>query len=747
MPERSVDLACDPAASDGREPPQPRSTPRSRIDVDLAGLTLLLLLAQAWRLPRAILPLHDTLEAFQIFHYFHSSLYFQNRLPEWVPYSGFGVPSDIWSLVALTPASWLALGVGWLARVQDSLLLFKLSLLVEQLAFLLGMHLLSRLLFRTRLAALFVCAGAVLSVNWSTQIWLDFRIYSLFPLGLYFLMRFFGQGLGVHLWLAGAVFTVSLLGSIPYFGPLYLFLVSVVAAVFAGRRQLPWRALLVRSRSHLAGLALFALAACGYLAFVQGATRSLDVVTFGRDSASGETPLYAFLYYGGHPALGDLLRMGIVGWPMQGTWSGGPDQTLYIGLLPIFLAGWAAARVRSTAFLAILAATAALLWLSIGGVFARLVYAFPAMTFFRHLGQLYSLAKLLLLLCAGFGLDEYQRSGRRWHLLLGVLLLLLAADGLVGYFEFARLLGGPGEPPPLWLVLFAARVVGYATVGLAIATLAPDRLRTTGASWVLFAVFLFDLASFQVQARHYQPLPPPSLAPALSAVQVAGFPYQDARARAPGDDRGQGGARLMSWAADQDSALYDVTAAFLRFDPCPDVYPAMLMTKAVDALIGASAIPIPPAADRQRISTLVGCETSKLRLTERLPGGEPSADPPTPAAGTARVEAFAPDEIAIRVEVSGSAPAWLVYADADHPDWRASVNGAAAPIEAAYGAFKAVQVPPGPSSVRFEFRPGILRLRSWVLGASAAALAALLLAGYLATLLGWTPRHGFSRSA
>jgi hypothetical protein len=110
------------------------------------------------------------------------------------------------------------------------------------------------------------------------------------------------------------------------------------------------------------------------------------------------------------------------------------------------------------------------------------------------------------------------------------------------------------------------------------------------------------------------------------------------------------------------------------------------------------------------------------------------------------MEAFATDQIAIRVEVSGSAPAWLVYADADHPDWRASVNGAGVPIEAAHGAFKAVQVPPGPSTVRFVFRPGILRLRNWVLGASAAALAALFLVGYLATLLGWTRRRGVSRS-
>ena len=739
MPERSVSLACDPDASPGRDLTQPRSAPRSRIDLDLAGLTLLLFLAQAWRLPREILPLHDTMQAFQIFHYFHSALHFQNRLPEWVPYAAFGMPTDFWSVVALTPASWFALGVGWLAHVEDSLILFKLSILVEQLAFLLGMHLLSRELFRTRLAALFVCAGAVLSLNGSAQIWWDFRIYSLFPLGLFFLMRFFGQGAGIQLWLAGAVFAVSLLGNLPYCGPLYLFLVTVVAAVFAARRQFPWRALLVGSRSQLAGLAVFALAAAGYLALVQGAMRDLDVVDFGRDPASGASHLLWFLSYGGHPALGDLLRMWIVGWPIQGTWSSSPDQTLYIGLLPLFLAGWAAARVRSTAFLAILAAAAALLWLSVGGVFARLVYLFPPMPLFRHLGLVYSFAKLLILLCAGFGLDEFQRSGRRWHLVLAVGLLVFAADGLVGYFKFANLLDFWSGDRPLWLVLFAARVAAYAIVCLAIAALPSARLRTTGPGIALLVVFLLDVASFQVQARHDWPVPPASLASSLSTVQVAGFPYPRERRSAPIDDRGLDGARLMGWVGEQGSSLNDTTAAFLRFDPCSDVYQRPAMTKAVHALLGPSLLlgRFPP-----EISTRAGCEAPKLRLTAQQPS-DAGTEPPA-AAGTSNVEAFAPDEIVIRVEVPGSDSAWLVYADAHHPDWRASVDGAAVPIEAAYGAFKAVQVPPGPSSVRLVFRPGMLRLRGWLLGASAAALGALFLAGFLGILLRWTPRRGVS---
>ena len=47
----------------------------------------------------------------------------------------------------------------------------------------------------------------------------------------------------------------------------------------------------------------------------------------------------------------------------------------------------------------------------------------------------------------------------------------------------------------------------------------------------------------------------------------------------------------------------------------------------------------------------------------------------------------------------------LLFTDAYYPGWRAYINGNRAPIIMANDGFKAVSVPPGSSSVRFEFRP------------------------------------------
>ena len=50
-------------------------------------------------------------------------------------------------------------------------------------------------------------------------------------------------------------------------------------------------------------------------------------------------------------------------------------------------------------------------------------------------------------------------------------------------------------------------------------------------------------------------------------------------------------------------------------------------------------------------------------------------------------------------------PRILSFIDADYPGWKAYIDGEPVPIYRANGAFKAVAVPPGSHSLRFEFRP------------------------------------------
>jgi uncharacterized membrane protein YfhO len=57
------------------------------------------------------------------------------------------------------------------------------------------------------------------------------------------------------------------------------------------------------------------------------------------------------------------------------------------------------------------------------------------------------------------------------------------------------------------------------------------------------------------------------------------------------------------------------------------------------------------------------------------------------------------------VEVNSPSGAMLVLNDVWHPWWRATIDGNATEIFRANAIFRAVQVPPGKSTVRFTFAP------------------------------------------
>ena len=81
------------------------------------------------------------------------------------------------------------------------------------------------------------------------------------------------------------------------------------------------------------------------------------------------------------------------------------------------------------------------------------------------------------------------------------------------------------------------------------------------------------------------------------------------------------------------------------------------------------------------------------------------------------------------IEVNAAARAWLYYADAFHPSWRATVNSHPAVVLRANVGFKAVEVDKGISEVVFEFKDEARdRLRT-VLYSIGVMLGLALLAG------------------
>ncbi|MCS7069964.1 MAG: YfhO family protein, partial [Anaerolinea sp.] len=101
-------------------------------------------------------------------------------------------------------------------------------------------------------------------------------------------------------------------------------------------------------------------------------------------------------------------------------------------------------------------------------------------------------------------------------------------------------------------------------------------------------------------------------------------------------------------------------------------------------------------------------------------------------AGAARAMITSYADTAITIEVDAPRGGYLLLADAHYPGWTAAVNGQAAPIRRADVLFRAVEVPPGRSTVEFRYQPGWLLLIPVGLAEWVAALL----------ILAITRRHG-----
>jgi hypothetical protein len=128
-------------------------------------------------------------------------------------------------------------------------------------------------------------------------------------------------------------------------------------------------------------------------------------------------------------------------------------------------------------------------------------------------------------------------------------------------------------------------------------------------------------------------------------------------------------------------------------------------------LVGRALVSADPQADLDRIDIAA---TALVAAPLDLGGDRPgTATPVRDRPGWLEVETRAPSR------------QLLVVSESFHPGFEARVDGAPAPVLAAYGDFLAVPVPAGTHRVELRFRP-----RSFLLGAqvtTAALLAALLL--------------------
>ena len=459
----------------------------------------------------AFLPLHDSLLVMETAHYFHQELMHNGQFPLWIPAQSLGLPFLPYLLALVKPPKLIILAMGAGLGIEDSMWLFKIAVLMDQWILLTGIWLLARILFRHPATVFLVClASTFLGLAWLIQYFILLEIISLLPLQMYLVVRGCRERESAWLLIAGGLLPFS-----AYFASLQFFVLFILFMALRKAYPWPWREILRLTPIRWAGWG-WALGVMGaYLIFLIILTSGAEFVTDVENRLGPLVYFEKYLTYAHNdlatPRLLDLIA-GLRGYHLTVTID-------YPGWIVLVLAVYAFLHVRTWVFFGFGLATLAVLGIMAGGGIATLAYLFPGMQIMSHIGQLGGVLHLLLILCAGFGLDFLFRQWRRGHpwwgfvtvsgpgrrgigRILTVIAGIYLIDQAVAYHVHARILpGGWRDQDAIWMLALALRLIA---AGAAIAWWfwGRDRLARSHSPYrltiPLALVMLVDMVGFHV---------------------------------------------------------------------------------------------------------------------------------------------------------------------------------------------------------------------------------------------------------
>ncbi len=737
---------------------------------DFLALAALAILIHVTAVALGICPQGSTFSSYQAFYGFYTGFLYHGEITQWLPYTAYGMQAGELMLRWITPSMYLAGLAGALLRIQDTLWLFRIGLTFETLMLLTGVTLLARYLFRRRSAILFVGIGilgsttAFFEVNW------NFRIFYLMPLIFYFLLRFSRDQKPYFLWWACSALILSQIGvpeyHLPFQGAVFVLALGLLAVRNAGT----FSCLLSGDKKNILSFSGFVLTALLYGYFFVHRLDHLQTVPSTLPNGLTALPLKDFLGQNDPGSLVGLEKL------LGFFWESAYDfiSSIYVGILPIVFALYACLRMRSRLFWGILALLTFLVFFSAGDPFgvARTLYSLvPPLRTFPHIGYLGGFIRPFVIFIAGLGLEGFlndlaprganKRKTQARQLLFGC-----------GFFVFILMivLSHFIRPSRLFLTPSSFFYLGQYSAFLAVLLCTFRTPSARGAGWVLVLLFALDILSNANLSLATTPLQPS--ANKRKVFEAAPLSFQPARGSF---------AQLLQTPSRSLDAFQvsidhrvspDITmSSFVLYDSCLPLSDNDRVNQNVARLFGArfegyrqiNSYPqllqtdLFPPQDYASFQRIMGCSEPKLRLSNDVvfarnaeeaaqmlgrdtrtvledpaQTGLPKTGAQTPAgvSGTVEVSRISFNRLEARAEVTDPEGAWLYYADAYHPGWKASVDGRLTLIRRANLAFKAIHLKKGRHTVRFWFFPGLQGIASYLL-----AVFAVLFAGILAAMM------------
>ncbi len=674
------------------------------INFRFLSLFVLLILINIPFFDRSHIPRDDTFSVFEIFYFFYNHFYFHHEIAAWNPYNFYGMPTGYGQLMALSPPSYLCFLVGTILKITDTLFLFKLSILLEQCILLFGMYLLCEQIYKYKFIGFLVCLSIITSANWYSHIHFNLRILYLLPLIYYLFLKFFLNRKVQYFWLGSICFLISLFGNPAYFLFLWIFILFFTFLIFI----IDDKTILNRFESFnrisvvLVGLVLLLTASLAYIFY--DARQFSDLVSMSRQT-NGANDINTFLVYGEKNNFSTMVD-----------WIFLQKERVYIGILPVlfyFLAFYKINRIEQKAFLI---ASIVVTWVSFSGIFSVASYYFPGMAYYRHLGHTYGIIKILVLISAGFGLENYLSWDVKkktqylwWFLFLSFFFL----DGLGVFKEYFI---SALETKTLWQTIFDLKnhldiiprwmvfiiTVVFISSGVYVNNILGKDKRSFLSEGelskiiigLLGVVFIFDLfasqrlVSFELDKRSLESQKYAD----IFNVNKPGF--QMLRENFPNGQR----QRDITSFIERNGLKYVSAYGFMQWDVCHPEFRVDFMPKGVERFINAQSY-----ANSQETLKILGCQWPKLRII-RSANNFQTIEETQDFVSPINVDSFSNNEVTVRVNVASDSNAWLVYADSFHPGWQVFVNGQKKKLYEIYLAFKGVSLEKGTNIVRMTFR-------------------------------------------
>ena len=404
-----------------------------QINIDLFCVSVLAVIFGVFYWNLSYLFGHDTLQTLLGYFIFYNHFFTTGEIPHWLPYGTFGAQSSYWLQAYISPSGYLVGLIGYVFRITNVVLLFKINLLFDLLILSTGTYWLARHLYKDRFVVLFVCVVTILSTCYFFQIWWNFRIYYILPLVILCIFKFIDNKSAIYFWIAASIGLCSLIGNMLYFAVVWVFAIFIMLSVLTWQNKKMWKPLFTCSFSSLLFGVLTISCVIFYIIFIIESFEHVGQFGVYRDPSTGFVSIERYLTYGGRIGshVSQYLSTLILGWPAFTNWSHHPDNTLFAGTIVFFLAAYCFTCLSSKDSKAFTFPMIGIFLISCSGTIAAYMYFLGPFRYLRHLGLLGSLLKFFMIFSAGFALKYFISNIKLKHIWLGLIFLIILNELLL----------------------------------------------------------------------------------------------------------------------------------------------------------------------------------------------------------------------------------------------------------------------------------------------------------------------------